>query len=76
MTSGITRLAVKPFLPFLPVFLDDMDIVEVQVNDRGAEPIMAEYFLDRCEWDALLQCRAVKVTEYEHNAKAIENPRA
>ena len=49
---GITRFPVKPFLPILLVFLDAMDIGEILVSGRGAEPVMAGYFLDRCEWDA------------------------
>ena len=60
IAPGVTGLPAKPFLSFLHVFLDDMGIGESQINGCSVEPIMAEYFLDRCERDALLQCQGGK----------------
>ena len=42
MTWGVTGLTVRPILPFLHVFLDDMDVCKIQINGGGAEPIMVE----------------------------------
>ena len=46
ISPGFTGVLAKALLPFLRVFLNDMRISEVQVNGRGAEPVMTEDFLD------------------------------
>ena len=45
-SPGFTGVLAKALLPFLRVFLNDMRISEVQVNGRGAEPVMTKDFLD------------------------------
>ncbi len=58
MTLGITGLAVRPFLSFLHVFLDDMDIGEIQVNG-GGEPVVAKDVLNDCQRDTFLKGKGV-----------------
>ena len=58
MTLGITELAVRPFLSFLHVFLDDMDIGEIQVNG-GGEPVVTKDVLNDCQRDTFLKGKGV-----------------
>jgi len=42
-------------LPLLSVFLDHMQVGEVQINGGGTEPLMAEDLLNGGQRDAFLQ---------------------
>jgi hypothetical protein len=59
-TWGVLHIPAKRFnpgspLPLLSVFLDHMQVGEVQINGRGTEPLMAEALLSGGQRDAFRQ---------------------